>query len=84
MSIVNKFLKDYCFAAREEIAHRNFVSNEYYKAKLGMNDRKAQRMALPTNQWELDFDLIKMNDLTIQQVEQNPDISRRFMFSGVG
>lgn len=83
MLVVNRFLKDFCFAAREEIAQRNFVSNEYYKAKLQMNEKKTARLAMPPREWDLDQDLIKLNDLSPAQVEANPDISRRFIFTGV-
>lgn len=46
-----------------------------------MNDKKAQKLATDQQQWELDTDLIKLNDLTMEQVVANPEISRRFLFA---
>lgn len=46
-----------------------------------MNDKKTQKLLADPQQWELDLDLIKLNDLTMEQVIANPEISRRFIFT---
>ena len=83
VGVFHRYLKEYCFVVRENIAQRNFVSNEYYKNKILINEKKTQKLGLDPKFWELDEELIKMNDLTQEQVLSNPDISRRFILTNV-
>ena len=84
IGVFHRYLKEYCFVVRESIAQRNFVSNEYYKNKILINEKKAQRLALDPKSWELDEELMKMNELSREQVVSNPELSRRFILTNVG
>lgn len=78
----NKYMREYCLTMRENIAQRNFISNEYYRNKILMNDKKTQKLQSGEH-IELDQELMGLNSFTSEQVTSNREITRRFIFTNV-
>lgn len=60
------------------------VSNDYYKSKIALNEKKAKRLQLDPKQWELNDELMSELGLSLEAVKSNPEIARRLIFREVG
>ena len=70
------------FSVRESIAHRNFLSQEYYHYKIALNEKKAKALSADVKM-EPDQKLVQFNDFSIQQILNNEEIYKRFIYTSV-
>lgn len=65
------------------MAQRNFVSNEYSKAKTFLNDKKNKKLMLDNRLWDIEPEPCKALELTPEAVKEDPEIARRLFFPDV-
>ena len=70
------------FSVREGIAQRNFFSQEYYQYKIALNEKKTKAMNSEVRP-EPDQKLVQFNDFSMQQILDNEEIYKRFLFTSV-
>jgi hypothetical protein len=68
---------------RESIAQRNFVSNEYAKAKTFLNEKKNKKQMLDNRLWDIEPEACKALELTPEAVKEDPEIARKLFFADV-
>ena len=64
------------------IGERNTVSQEYYKAKMSLLEKKNKKLELDDRLWELDSSLIAKKKIDLGVVRKNKRLARRFLYSG--
>lgn len=74
-------MKEYITSVKRKIGERNFLSNEYYKNKIYLNDRKNKKIVMEPSQWDLNKEMCQKLGLDVDFVSSNPNFARKFMFS---
>ena len=59
---------------------RNSVSQEYYKAKMTLIEKKNKKLELDPRLWELDTKLMTKTNLSVDLIRTHRSIARRFMY----
>ena len=62
------------------ISERNIVSNDYYKAKMSLIDKKNKRLELDFRLWELDVDLMRKIGVEPKLMFEEDHYARRFLY----
>lgn len=60
---------------------RNIVSQEYYKAKMNLIEKKNKKLDLDPRLWELDTQQVAATNLSLDLIRTSRSIARRFMYS---
>ena len=79
----SKYNREYINSLRTIIDQRNNLSAEYYKNKFALDERKYKKLTMDKTLWEIDTDLVKLHQLDIDFIKQDPDIAKRFMIPDV-
>jgi len=79
----SKYNREYINSLRTIIDQRNNLSAEYYKNKFVLDERKYKKLTMDKTLWEIDTDLVKLHQLDIDFIKQDPDIAKRFMIPDV-
>lgn len=66
---------------RELLNERNCVSQEYYKAKMNLIEKKNKKLDLDPRLWELDTKLVAKTNLSLDIIRKNRSVARRFLYS---
>lgn len=66
---------------RDLLNERNSVSQEYYKAKMSLIEKKNKKLDLDPRLWELDTKLVARTNLSLDLIRTNRSVARRFMYS---
>lgn len=77
----SKYMKEYLANVRKIVDQRNFFSNEYYKAKIFLNEKKNKKIVQDISYWELDENLCNTVGIDPDFVKGDPSIARKFMYS---
>lgn len=87
-SIIKQHLIEFCKVQKEAATNikqllneRNSISQEYYKAKMYLMQKKNKKLELDHRLWELDFDLLKKYNINPELVQRNHPVARRFIYS---
>lgn len=60
---------------------RNSVSQEYYKAKMNLIEKKNKKLELDPRLWELDTKLVTRANLAVDLIRTHKPVARRFMYA---
>lgn len=76
-------MKDYLTNVRENVAQRKFVSEEYFRSKLLLNEKKNKRLLMDKSSWDLDPRVAESSKINMEDAYVDVDVARRFMFRDV-
>lgn len=62
------YLKEYLANARTKLQERNFVSSEYYKNKIALNEKKNKTILLDNTQWGITREQCQQFNLVLEKV----------------
>ena len=65
---------------KELINERNTISQEYYKAKMNLIEKKNKRLDLDFRLWELDVELMRKIGVEPKVMYENNHFARRFLY----
>lgn len=78
-----RYIREYLSNVRDSVTQRNYVSNEYARNKLALNEKKNKRLLLDCRLWEIDLEGHKGLELSIETVKQNAELARKFILPEV-
>ena len=75
-----RYFKDYCTKICDSISQRNFFSNEYYKSKIALNERKAKRIASGRLELDIDPEDTTALGISVEEAIQDTEIAKKLLF----
>lgn len=75
------YTKDYITSVRTKIQDRNFIASEYYKAKVGLNEKKNKTIMQDPSTWMIPDEVCTHADIDPNQAKSNPVVARKLLFS---
>jgi hypothetical protein len=63
------------------IGERNSVSQEYYKAKINLIEKKKKKLELDERLWEVDSSLAAQKKINLGLIRKDKTVARRFLYS---
>lgn len=63
------------------IGERNTISQEYYKAKMYLLEKKNKKLELDERLWEIDSSLMAQKKINIGLARKNKRVARRFLYT---
>jgi hypothetical protein len=76
-----KLQKEAASNIKSLLNERNSVSQEYYRAKMNLIEKKNKKLELDPRLWELDTKLVTRTNMAVDLIRKNKSIARRFMYS---
>lgn len=73
--------KDISFNIKNLIGERNSVSQDYYKAKMYLLEKKNKKLELDERLWEIDSSLAAQKKFNLGLIRKNKNLARRFLYT---
>lgn len=75
-----RYFKDYCTKICDSVSQRNFFSNEYYKSKIALNERKAKRLSSGKLELDIDPEDTTALGISVEEAVRDTDLVKKLLF----